>query len=441
MQEQLIVVRELSAWYKKNNSPVLYKLSLTLDRGEALLVAGRSGSGKTTLLRVLAGVFKKYYNGVVDGFIRVLGEEPENIGKSIVYVPQDPWDGILAHTVGTELHLSLQYSSREYSLHDVLGKIGLSGYEDRLTYTLSAGETQRLILGSAYVLESPLVLLDEPSAFLDTSGKTMLKKMVEELLEKKCGVVIVDHNTRLWADIASKLLVLDNGRARYIGRFELDVAEHVLGGMDVSENPRLVVDYHREKHDTSIVLTARGLWYKYPLSRRYVLEDVDLEVEKGEVIAITGPNGSGKTTLLKILAGIYKPSKGFVETSCRRVYVSENPLLFFSRPVAWEEITEKGYHYAERFNLVHVLDKGLSKLSSGERRRVAIVSALARGYDSLFLDEPTAGLDPWSSREVAETIREAASHGATIVFASHDDRIISIADKTYRIENRRLARI
>lgn len=427
-----VVVEDLTVWYKGLREPVLRNISFRVEQGEILLVYGRSGSGKTTLLRVLAGVVGKTVNGEFKGKISIFGYNPYSLSskdmvKLVAYIPQEPWYAILAPNVWGELTLN-QLLVNSYDREKVLRvaeKYSLRNLLYRLTYTLSAGETQRTVIASNILRDTRLFLLDEPTSYLDREHKLRLISYIEELTSRGKTIIVVDHDVDLWSNIADKLLVLDNGVQRYFGLMDKNMVYHVEYP---TRGPGIA--------SSDVVLEARGLWYRYPGSKSYVLEGVDLSVGRGEILWVKGPNGSGKTTLLKLLSGVLKPSKGVVSRRGKVIYVSENPLLYFSEPTISEEVGDE--ELLDLVGLRGLVDRKLVRTSSGERRRAAIASAIARGYDILCLDEPTAGLDPYSKKSVLEAIvRVVEEREVSVIVASHDAVFDRIADKTLELTRRR----
>ncbi|MEM4225067.1 MAG: ATP-binding cassette domain-containing protein, partial [Desulfurococcaceae archaeon] len=124
-----------------------------------------------------------------------------------------------------------------------------------------------------------------------------------------------------------------------------------------------------------------------------------------------------------------------VERRGRCIYIPENPLLFFTMPTPREELLKASggdenrvLEVSEVLGIKHVLDKPLAKMSTGERRRVAIASAYLAGFDAYFVDEPTGGLDWSSALSVLEVLSMLAEEKKAVVVASHDSRVFEYAD-------------
>ena len=213
---------------------------------------------------------------------------------------------------------------------------------------------------------------------------------------------------------------------------------------------------------TEPLLAAEGFAYSY-LERFPALEDVSLEVSRGERLALLGANGCGKSTLLKILAGLIFPDRGSYRAFGEEVselkledeqfsrgfrarvgFVFQNTDAQVFSPTVREEIAfgllqlglEPSELAARMDDVIEMLEIGELterapyQLSAGQKKRVAIASVLVMNPDLLLFDEPTAGLDPRSRHWLLELMSELGEAGKTIVFATHElDQLEWIADR------------
>jgi tungstate transport system ATP-binding protein len=163
-----------------------------------------------------------------------------------------------------------------------------------------------------------------------------------------------------------------------------------------------------------------------------LLDDVSLDLMGGAPTVLLGPNGAGKTTLLKLAMGLIEPTLGSVVVleRMRRAFMFQKPVMLrrsAAANVAFA-LTAAG-HSADAAAIAKLLDQvGLAalserparKLSGGEQQRLALARALARVPDILFLDEPTASLDPAATKAVEDILARIAAAGVKIVMATHD---------------------
>lgn len=186
-----------------------------------------------------------------------------------------------------------------------------------------------------------------------------------------------------------------------------------------------------------------------------IIKDIDLSLESGKLVVVTGPNGGGKTTLAKLIAGIQTPSSGrlfFEGQEITNMDITERAKLgiayAFQQPVRFKGLTVRNMlelasgHELDDAHLCDLLGKvGLcaneyvdrelnASLSGGEIKRIEIASVLARRAKLSIFDEPEAGIDLWSFARLTETFEQIHSQGsATMIIISHQERIISLADE------------
>jgi cobalt/nickel transport system ATP-binding protein len=205
------------------------------------------------------------------------------------------------------------------------------------------------------------------------------------------------------------------------------------------------------------VFSLKGISFSYGEGIE-ALEGLDLDIAQGERVALIGANGTGKSTLLSILDALAFPDGGtyeafgeaITERAMRDVgrqrafrkrvgFVFQNPDAQLFCPsvrediafgplqlgVGREETLERVERVAARLRIERLLDRAPHQLSIGEKRKVAIAGVLAIGCDAILLDEPTAGLDPRTSGEIARILAEENAAGRTICLATHDLHLVA----------------
>jgi tungstate transport system ATP-binding protein len=170
-----------------------------------------------------------------------------------------------------------------------------------------------------------------------------------------------------------------------------------------------------------------------------ILDRIDLTLTTGAPTVLIGPNGAGKTTLLRLAMGLIRPTAGHASWGGRADATPDRRAIVFQRPVMLRRSASANLRYAlaaahvpgpERDSRVRELlamvgltdygDRGARKLSGGEQQRLALARALAKDPEVLFLDEPTASLDPAATKSVEDLIREIAARGIKVVMSTHD---------------------
>jgi tungstate transport system ATP-binding protein len=167
-----------------------------------------------------------------------------------------------------------------------------------------------------------------------------------------------------------------------------------------------------------------------------ILRDLTLSLDAGPPTVLMGPNGSGKTTLIKLAMGLLVPTAGRIRCAQPDLAVRRQAIVF-QKPVMLRRSAGSNVAYAlkaadrptdagtvrkllDRVGLAPLADRPARRLSGGEQQRLALARALARDPQVLFLDEPTASLDPAATKAVEEIIASAAAGGVKIVMATHD---------------------
>ena len=173
----LVEVRDLTWRPFGRNEPVLARISLRIEAGSRVLLAGPSGSGKSTLLRALAGVLTTTETGDLSGSVLIDGAQPA--GSSVGLMMQDPGDALVAGRVGRDVafgpeNFGMPRSEIWSRVRSALASVGFPYDEDHATTALSGGEAQRLALAGVLALTPSLVLLDEPTSMLDPSSALSL---------------------------------------------------------------------------------------------------------------------------------------------------------------------------------------------------------------------------------------------------------------------------
>ncbi|MDO5842821.1 MAG: ATP-binding cassette domain-containing protein [Methanobrevibacter ruminantium] len=239
------------------------------------------------------------------------------------------------------------------------------------------------------------------------------------------------------------------------------------------------------------LINMNGIYFAYEKGN-LILKNVDFELEKGDFVSLIGGNGVGKSTFLQLLVGILKPIKGKVKykKGIKLAYVHQNPMIHFSKDNVKEEFLEsileskllnnsdvifnketydnllkmsneefiesdvlnglefdsiefKFKELIEFFDICDLIDKHPYDCSGGEQQKIVIVKALLQNADVLVLDEPTKGLDPISSKNLANILNSLRDNGITILMTSHDldfvanncKRCLMLFDKDIQIDD------
>ncbi len=496
MPEAIATFDNVSYMYPRSTAPVLRDVSLEIRKGEFLGLIGPSGAGKTTLCLALNGIVPQFYGGRFFGAVNVAGldtlEHPiSTLARYVGIVLENPETQITATSVENEIAFALENLKvpREEILARiprVLEAVRLEGMERRHPQELSGGQKQRLAIAAMLAVRPSLLVLDEPTSQLDPVGTQEIFSIVQEL-NRELGVTIVmaSHAAEELAERADRLVLLNAGQiidegppAKLYTQVELmqqfhlrppDVTRtfHYLrkAGFSIPELPvtldqgiaaikSLAAACRPQTSEPRPVLAPRNgrpLVSVTHLAHTYddgtqALQDISLDIYKGEYVLITGQNGAGKSTLVRHFLRLLLPTAGEVRidgvptrylsisTLARRVgYVAQNPDNQIFNTTVEEEVTFALRHLdtatgeirarTERslamMGLLDVRDRHPLSLPRGERARVVIAAILALEPEVVIFDEPTTGQDYQGARTILELTKQLHDAGKTVIVITH----------------------
>jgi energy-coupling factor transporter ATP-binding protein EcfA2 len=446
----LATVRGLTFFYPGAPRAALREVSLGLEPGEMVALLGPSGSGKSTLLRALGGLVPHFHGGRFSGSVEVAGLDtrrtrPADLAGTVATLFQDPEDQVVFMRVAAEVAFGLENVATPPAaiagrVAEALGSVGAEHLVERPVAELSGGELQRVCLASVLALRPRLLLLDEPTSQLDPDAA---EELVALARAGGAAVVISEQRPDRVLDACNRVLFLERGR------LELDAAREEALAWLAHRRPAWVpreTELPSADPAGDLVCRAENVSFAYEPSRP-VLHAASLDLRCGEVVALVGPNGSGKTTLAKLAAGLLEPQAGRVTRTGRACYLSQDPGRYLVKERADEEVAlavrgdlARGRAALARVGLQGHADRHPRDLSSGERERLALAAVLVAEPDLLVLDEPTRGVDPERTDELAELLRAEAGGRATLVvtndlvFAGEvADRCVSTAPERDRV--------
>jgi len=425
-------VERLSFAYPGGHS-ALEDVSLEIEPGELVVLLGPSGSGKSTLLRALAGLVPHFHGGRFSGSVTVAGldsrkSRPADLAGTVATLFQDPEDQVVMTRVENEVAFGLEnLGTRPAEIpgraRAALASVGASHLAGRAVAELSGGELQRVCLAATLALEPGLLLLDEPTSQLDPDAARSLLDLARS------------------SGLDRGRIVLDAPRARALDWL---ACEHPAWspGRTTPCNRLLQSRGSPTERVVEPVCRLERVSFSYQTGMA-VLDGVDLELRRGEVVALVGANGSGKTTLAKLATGLLELQGGTVVRYGRAGYLPQDPGRYLVAERADEEVAlavggdlERARRALAAVGLAGFETRHPRDLSSGERERLALAAVAVADPDLLVLDEPTRGVDPERKAELAHALRRAAPSRATLV-VTHDlafaaavaDRVVSLDAK------------
>jgi len=443
----------VSYTYPYQQAQALTDINLHVGPGEAILVSGRSGSGKSTLGRLINGLIPSYFSGTLIGKTQIAGLDSQNtpfhamtaITGSLF---QDPEQQFLSTTVEDELRTALEW--RGYSedkirsrLGPIIARLGLEHKLESSLFTLSEGEKQKVSLAAVLALNPRILMLDEPTANLDTHSTQELLTLLTELKHDGMTIVIFDHRLYWLESLVDRVYLMDGGRiAEQCSFNDLETLRQRFGLRSSRKSKPTVplLDQNRQEQMDGIFFKGINFAYKdeYPLFSSF-----SGGLPRGRVIALCGANGRGKTTLARLAMGLEKLHAGQIyfngrplnakeRLKCGSLVLQNTELQLYMRSVT-EELESACGATAVKLDVATTLDEfhlsGLQQrhpqsLSGGERQRLVIACALLKQPDVLILDEPTSGLDGYNMELLGRRVRKEAERGATVVLITHDSELI-----------------
>ena len=474
MMKNIIEIENVSFRYKGSDESLLDNFSLTVKKGEVLLLCGESGSGKTTVIRLINGLIPHYYQGELEGNVRVAERDIKEtelyeLAGTVGTVFQNPrsqffsvdTDGEIVfgpENIGLatdEIIRRKQETVKELDIEKLLGKS---------LFELSGGEKQKIACASVSALLPDIILLDEPSANLDRTATEYLRETI--IKWKKQGKTIIISEHRLWylRDIVDRVIHMENGRIKneWTGKDFSGLSSESIQKLRL--RPLTVEDPFSSKDDSSyspdipddnaVVLENFFFTYKRRahlfLRKKLTQADEDiltlnipkLRLPKSSVIAVVGSNGTGKSTFLRCVCGLERDCPGVITMDgkeykgknrtelCYMVMQDVNHQLFTDSVMAEVMLSMKDKNekaceiILESLGLLPYKDKHPMALSGGQKQRVAIASAVAAGAKLLLFDEPTSGLDLSHMEMVGQLLTDLARSGSTVLVSTHDPELI-----------------
>lgn len=323
-----------------------------------------------------------------------------------------------------------------------------SKYENLLSHkdilNLSSGESQILSILSSKLKKPKIIVMDEPTANLDITEIGELKKHILELKKSGITIVIAEHIVGYLKDICDKVYIMQKGELKNDESFE-------FRSQNITFSQPTNIQDNVSKDNLDI------LNLNYKIKSKEILENIDLSIKSGRVIAVVGKNGSGKTTLGKCVAGlldsknaIFKlnnvllPQKDRLEISyfCMQDTYNQmvtatvrEEILLQNENLRDEEIS----HFLDLVDMKGFENKHPSKLSGGQSLRLAVLLAYISNNKIVILDEPTSGLDFKRMKIICDLIKKMRNEGRIVLLISHDLELLSqVADEYILLEKGKL---
>jgi len=461
-------------------------IELQVRPQEIVCIVGESGSGKSVTALSIMGLLPRGLKAT-HGSIHVAGESVltasrarlrELRGDRMAMIFQEPMTALNpVLPVGDQIEEALQWHAsngapagarrRVLELMESVGLPDPQPLSRSYPHQLSGGQRQRIMIAMALANEPALIIADEPTTALDVTTQARILRLLRELqATHRSGILFITHDFGVVAEIADRVVVMRHGRMVEQGKVGeiLHNPQHTYTRMLTDAVPKAEPRPPRAlPAQGTPVLATRNLDKTYgervfwrATRKVRALDQVSLEVRRGETLGIVGESGSGKSTLARCIARLVDPSGGEIRLDGeeignktqralrpfrRRVqivfqdpYRSLNP-----RRTVGQSITEGPRNYgadrdealARARNLLDLvgidlrgLDRYPHEFSGGQRKRIAIARALAMEPEVLIADEAVSALDVSVQAQVLDLVEKLrAQFDLTILFITHDLRV------------------
>jgi energy-coupling factor transport system ATP-binding protein len=457
--------------------PALDDVSLTIEPGELVVIAGGSGSGKSTLLRAVSGLVPHFHGGTFAGTVTVGGLDtrshgPGELAATVGTLFQDPETQVVMGTVRAELGFGLRNRGLgdpqvARGVEEAALALGISPLLDRVTAELSGGELQRTALGAALAGRPEVLVLDEPTSQLDpVAGDELIGLLRRANEDADTTILLAEHRLERCLHAADRAIALEHGRIVCDGtpaEFLAWAVSHApalatpgatllagvgcepVAGVKRARSalrrrgllPEAGTDadwakstsiadkstarrWRRARAHEQPALQLRGVWHELR-SGPVLLRGVDLTLAPGERVALLGRNGAGKSTLLRHAAGLMTPTRGTVRADGRVALLMQNPTDYLVHERVADEAPAAALAAVGLAGAAFA-DRHPRELSGGEKQRLALAVVLGDlDRDSppavLCLDEPTRGMDRDHKRSLTTLLQGI---GGAVLVATHD---------------------
>ncbi len=487
-------------------------LDLDINEGEFVVIVGHNGSGKSTLAKHMNGLLLPTEGNV---YVNELNTKDEDkifdIRQYAGMVFQNPDNQIIGAVVEEDVgfgpeNIGVPTEEIWARVDEALSLVNMTEYRHKSPSKLSGGQKQRVAIAGTLAMKPKCIVLDEPTAMLDPIGRAEVMSTLKKLnKEENVTIVLITHHMdevieadrcvvlndgkkyfegtpeELFADVENiKKIGLDvpqvteithklNKKHRFMDKNALNIGEFVDNYVEKSEKTMNSVEKMVEKVEKSTTLTEpiveiQQISYVYNDASKYkttAINDVSLNIYKGEILGIIGHTGSGKSTLIQHLNGLIRADKGQIKYYGQNIYdksfkmselrrkvglVFQYPEYQLFESTVLEDVcfgpknmglkNEQAIETAKTALKIVGLsedyyEKSPLELSGGEKRRVAIAGVIAMEPEILVLDEPTAGLDPKGRDELLANIRRFRDEeNMTIIVVSHSmEDMANLADR------------
>lgn len=459
---------------------------LHLDQNEILCVVGESGSGKSLTARAVMGLLPRPHVQIAKGSVLFQGEdlasapEPrmrEIRGSDISMIFQEPMTALNpVMTIGNQIdevfrfHGKMPARERRERALNLLRDVNLPDPEQALKaypHELSGGQRQRAMIAMAVALDPKILIADEPTTALDVTTQAQILKLIKVMQDDHgTGVLFITHDFGVVADIADRVVVMQNGLVVEAGTTDevLNQPAHPYTQSLIAAVPSLTPRPARPRSE-DIVLKVNALDKTYRSGGGvfggkarvvHAAKQVTLDLARGETLGIVGESGSGKSTVARCIVRLndaeageillhgtdlrplgraeMRPHRSKIQMVFQDPFASLNPRTKVGRIISQGPLLQGASLEEARKRTLELLDTvGLDagaydrfphEFSGGQRQRIGVARALALNPEILVADEPVSALDVSIQAQILRLLDEIRDRmNLSMIFITHDLRV------------------
>lgn len=452
----------------------LKKVDLQIYPGEVTAIIGENGAGKSTLMKIISGVYTEYDGDVILNGEKVCYKNPKEASEQGVIIIHQELNLIPHLTITENLFLGNELINRfglldtpkmHKKAKELLARLHLEIHPNTPLNQLRVGQQQLVEIAKALLLESKVLIMDEPTSAISDHEVALLFQIINDLKAKGVAIVYISHKLNELYEIADRYTVLRDGEKIGSGTMKgttQDQLIQMMVGRNLSDSLNKG-EYIRQKE----IFRVENLSLRNPENTKdFLLTNIGFTLRKGEVLGICGLMGAGRTELLEAIFGLYPTfisGKIFVEGVEKQIRsvsdaigagiglvpedrklqglilnmdVTRNTSLASLEKISKFNFINKKREEEISLNFIQKLNTQVKspkmevqKLSGGNQQKVVIAKWLATNPKILLLDEPTRGIDIGAKAEIYKLINELAGQGMGIIMVSSElPEILAISD-------------
>ena len=433
-----------------NNVSTLNDISMSVRKGECILLTGISGCGKTSILRTINGLIPNYYAGKVLGTIEVLGELIQglpiyDISKKVSTVFQNPKSQFFNLDTTSEIVFFLENMGTPFEkMHQRLTFVSefltIQQLLDRNIFNLSGGEKQMIAIASALAADTDIIVFDEPTSNLDIYYIEKIAEVIRLLKKSGKTLIISEHRLYFLTDIIDRAFLIKDGKIEkefsqqaFLALSEQQRKELLIRPITMSksifsrsensdymqvqslDSPHISKAEENAKDQTSAYLSIENLCYRFKKEQDDFLCVQNLKMEFGKVIALTGKNGQGKSTFAQCLTGLLKAKKDLVLLNGKKIDAKQRLELSYMvlQDVGYQLFTESVEDEIALGKNKKIKPVQSSK-NENEEKRIPDVETILKAMNLMELKD-THPLSLSGGQKQRVSIGAAISSGARII--------------------------